>query len=472
MTTVNTAASAPSTRNLGLTPAISDQVPSVPAGKEFSCLFSPETDQEGVQGLVASYPLRGNAIFGAANLCLLNLASTRCGIKHIAAFYICPDVKDKWDEMAKVIAGLDPEKLQLAQMTFFSWISKEYPLQKEAFLSDFHSGMSFINSSDRLKRICKIFAANQATCTVMDLGNPHEFDAFLKAQADKGAIPHALYLSSLVNCHSCGSTPHEKNHGHEHGILHGRYQSFERSISLIPKNALVVDAARKTLNSVPVQRVHVRSRSYIMPLPCQCPLKEALKKDDYDEVVYYIGRGANSKRLDPFGFTFLSTMAERGNYNAMRALLDSKVDVDIPNSDKSTPLFSAVLSNDVKAIALLASRGADVNATGIQKMTALHQAAAAGTKASARALIKLGAKRDAKDSSGYTPFDLTNSPLTPIYKKMRGTSEYVGIQKLLQDGCPGGRAPALLAEAAASTAGRPESKDQKGDKKAEDGKGN
>jgi ankyrin repeat protein len=209
-----------------------------------------------------------------------------------------------------------------------------------------------------------------------------------------------------------------------------------------------------------------------MPLPCQCPLKEALKKDDYDEVVYYIGRGANSKRLDPFGFTFLSTMAERGNYNAMRALLDSKVDVDIPNSDKSTPLFSAVLSNDVKAIALLASRGADVNATGIQKMTALHQAAAAGTKASARALIKLGAKRHAKDSSGYTPFDLTNSPLTPIYKKMRGTPEYVDIQKLLQDGCPGGRAPALLAEAATATAGRPESKDRKGDKKAEDGKGN
>lgn len=472
MTSVSTAASAPSTRNLGLTPAISDPVLSMPAGKEFSCLFSPETDQEGVQGLVASHPLRGNAIFGAANLCLLNLASTRCGIKHIAAFYICPDVKDKWDEMAKVIAELDPEKLQLAQMTFFSWICKEYPLQKEAFLSDFHSGMSFINSSDRLKRICKIFAANQATCTVMDLGNPHEFDVFLMAQAAKGLKPHAFYVSSLVNCQSCGSGPHEKSDGHEHGILHGRYQGFERSISLIPKNALVVDAARKTLNSLPAQRVHVRSRSYIIPLPCQCPLKEALKKDDYDEVMYYISRGAKSKRLDPFGFTFLSTMAERGNCNAMRALLDSRVDVDIPNSDKTTALFSAALANDVKAIALLASRGADVNVTGIQNTTALHQAAAAGTKASIRALIKLGAKRHAKDSSGYTPFDLTNSQHTSVYKKMRGTSEYVEIQKLLQEGCPSGRVPALLAEVAAATAGRPENKVQKGDKKAEDGKGN
>jgi hypothetical protein len=68
-----------------------------------------------------------------------------------------------------------------------------------------------------------------------------------------------------------------------------------------------------------------------------------------------------------------------------------------PTLSADTPMFQAVR--------LLLDHGADVNATGANGSTLLHQSVNRGP-AFVRLLIEHGAKLDAKDSSGRTPLDV------------------------------------------------------------------
>lgn len=100
----------------------------------------------------------------------------------------------------------------------------------------------------------------------------------------------------------------------------------------------------------------------------------------------------------------------RDTTEVLRLLTEESVDVDLraPGMFYSTPLHCAVRGDAPVALDLiraLVAAGANVNARSQTKSTALHYAAAGGHVEAARLLIRLGAKRDVRDSGLQTPYD-------------------------------------------------------------------
>jgi hypothetical protein len=99
----------------------------------------------------------------------------------------------------------------------------------------------------------------------------------------------------------------------------------------------------------------------------------------------------------------------------MQALLDHGADPSLALANRTTTLAVALtgrgsrpLTPDTpmfQAVRLLLERGADVNATGANGATLLHQSLDRG-EAFVRLLVERGAKLDIKDGSGRTPLDI------------------------------------------------------------------
>jgi ankyrin repeat protein len=90
-------------------------------------------------------------------------------------------------------------------------------------------------------------------------------------------------------------------------------------------------------------------------------------------------------------------------------LLAAGADPNILDGGGHSPLYRLGGSKGPNAAAIvraLASAGADLDsAGGIQRSTALHEAARHGSLGVAEALVECGARTDLKDKKGLTPFD-------------------------------------------------------------------
>jgi hypothetical protein len=384
--------------------------------------------------VIKAFPNRGNAIYGCSGTFVLDLASLRDGIEHVAVFDISPKVEQFWEGASKMIASLDPTNLEESQQKFLAFVGKINEFQKHLLQSNIKEGHSFLSSSDRLARICKIFQARHFTFTRLDLGNPVQFKAFLDEQTQRGAKPHAVYISNIVHM-TTGALMHGSN------ILnrHKRYKDFDRSLSLIPAEAILIDAVKKDPGDrYSTQRVHLKARVDILPPLCNCAFKTALESDDYDDVRYAIAHGADPKAVDTSGYTHLLTMGEKGKVNSIRALLDCGVDVDSTgqgDESRNTALHCAANADQADAVELLVARKANIDAAGDQNMTPLHFASSNGSLKATRVLVELGANRSRKDAKGFTPLDLTKARGAPVFKKA-GTPAYRELQELLKKGCP------------------------------------
>ena len=80
-----------------------------------------------------------------------------------------------------------------------------------------------------------------------------------------------------------------------------------------------------------------------------------------------------------------------------------RVAIDSHDSDGDTPLHVMAWRNDLEAVELLISAGADVNAIGDMGETPLHVAISQENVAMARALLKAGARDDIRSEFGSTP---------------------------------------------------------------------
>ncbi|MBT5533613.1 acyltransferase family protein, partial [Candidatus Poribacteria bacterium] len=95
--------------------------------------------------------------------------------------------------------------------------------------------------------------------------------------------------------------------------------------------------------------------------------------------------------------------AQRGDVDAVEALLDAGTDVDGRHPESGgTPLAIAALFDQTDVVALLLRRGADVDARGGDGATALHAAAFFGRAGAAELLIEAGADLEARNGSGST----------------------------------------------------------------------
>src|SRR5262249_22848847 len=91
------------------------------------------------------------------------------------------------------------------------------------------------------------------------------------------------------------------------------------------------------------------------------------------------------------------------NKDAVRSLLQRKVDVNVPQVDGTTALHWAVRQDDLDTVDLLIRAGANVSAANRDGVVPMQLAALNGNAAIAERLIKAGANVNAPlDSSGDT----------------------------------------------------------------------
>ena len=95
--------------------------------------------------------------------------------------------------------------------------------------------------------------------------------------------------------------------------------------------------------------------------------------------------------------------AKRQDKATLRALLNRRADVNVPQADGATALHWAAYWDDLEAVTLLIDAGAQVNASNDLRVTPLSLACANGSASLVRTLLKAGANPNSIPSSGETP---------------------------------------------------------------------
>src|SRR5438477_356047 len=98
----------------------------------------------------------------------------------------------------------------------------------------------------------------------------------------------------------------------------------------------------------------------------------------------------------------LASAAKQGDRAAVRSLLDSHANVNVPEADGTTALIWAAYRNDVEMADLLVRAGADVKAANEYGVSALYAAAASTDAAMTEKLLAAGADPNARLLSGET----------------------------------------------------------------------
>lgn len=122
--------------------------------------------------------------------------------------------------------------------------------------------------------------------------------------------------------------------------------------------------------------------------------------------------------VDVTGKTPFFQAALSGDVEAMRLLLRYKADPNLATFNKTTPLMAAAGVNWVinqtwteapdkllEAVRLCVELGGDVNGANSMGLRAIHGAANRGSEDIIRFLVEKGARPDAKDNEGRTPFN-------------------------------------------------------------------
>ncbi len=110
--------------------------------------------------------------------------------------------------------------------------------------------------------------------------------------------------------------------------------------------------------------------------------------------------GAQSATL-----TLLTRAVQLNHIPIVRLLLDHGALVNGKTEDGYTPLHSAAFWGHDEITKLLIERKANVNAASTNGMTPLHESARLGTLSVAKLLIEAGANVNAKDKEGRTPLE-------------------------------------------------------------------
>jgi ankyrin repeat protein len=154
-------------------------------------------------------------------------------------------------------------------------------------------------------------------------------------------------------------------------------------------------------------------------------------------------------RLNRLGATAFLLAAKTADVEVMKVLAAAGADVRIASADGTTPLMVAAgLSmfgvgedggslpghedEQFEAVKLCVELGSDINAANRMGETALHGAAFRGVNASVEYLVAKGARLDARDSRGWTPFTFANGlNYTDVFRQQPHTAAL--LQKLMHE---------------------------------------
>ena len=107
-----------------------------------------------------------------------------------------------------------------------------------------------------------------------------------------------------------------------------------------------------------------------------------------------------------YGVTPLGRVAEVGNINLVKLMLDKGCDIDKTDKYGNSPLHSAARWGHKNMVKLLVDEGAEVNLADATGRTPLHMAAMTGVKNTVQILLISGAQLNKTDHNGHTPLDV------------------------------------------------------------------
>ena len=137
---------------------------------------------------------------------------------------------------------------------------------------------------------------------------------------------------------------------------------------------------------------------------------DAIRREDVGGVKSTLAADTNAVNfVGEKAFTLLHFAAQHGSSNGteiLKFLLANGANIEAKNHIGQTPLFGAVIYDNLEGTKILIAHGAKVNVRQASGGTPLHAAAINSYCEVARALIRNGAAIKAKDSEGKTPLRL------------------------------------------------------------------
>jgi hypothetical protein len=368
-----------------------------------------EEGQEETQRIIRDQPVRGNAIYGCSGFFVLNLASLSPEITHVSIFDLSDRVREFWSEAQKIF--LDPFlTYETAEKRFLSFV--ETYRHGEQLLQECQHNLSFLSSEERFERIRAIFLRDHFSFTKLHLGDPDQFHRFLDTQAAQGARPQIIYLSNIPTTISAMGESIEG------------FEKFRRSMELLPKNAIIIEAKKMAIDECVRQIVHIPPEGLGPITPNYHVLMGALNADDYERASRCIALGADPNERDQINLTPLMIMAETGYFNSIRALVDSgKVDVNQRGELGMTALHILACRSKIDAkemdriIEFLASHGADLDAQDTDGETPVSLAATLGSVRCLKTLLRLGADPRILNHTGLAPLARVMDGQTPVNRE-------------------------------------------------------
>lgn len=155
---------------------------------------------------------------------------------------------------------------------------------------------------------------------------------------------------------------------------------------------------------------HALAQKHLIKSYKETSLHDAVRRNDKNEVLRLIKKGANINALDSMGFTPLHEAAMKGRVEIAKILISKGAKVNSRTGIyRLSPLYQAALMRRYEIIRLLAKNGANMNIRDSQGSTPLMTSVENGSTKTALLLISLGAKVNLATKGGTTPLDLAVS---------------------------------------------------------------
>ena len=208
------------------------------------------------------------------------------------------------------------------------------------------------------------------------------------------ASPTPLYYASLCGFHDL--VEHLIEHSPEQVNAEGGCYVSPLAAALEMKNFKTAQLLYEHGAGIDVEGFHKRT-----------PLWGVSWSGHAEVAEWLLHHGASLFGLDQAtGETMLHAAAAGGQLQLLQMLLQHKLDPNVQEFGRKTPLHFATEYAGPDVVRMLLEYGADVNAQDKECITPLHLASKGGNVAVARLLIEHGANVDAEDDKGQTPFQV------------------------------------------------------------------
>ena len=148
------------------------------------------------------------------------------------------------------------------------------------------------------------------------------------------------------------------------------------------------------------------------PIPIKLEFKNnpqlvtAAEKGNFEAVKKMLEYGADPNMRNNYGATPLSWAAEKGHTEMVKVLLEAGADPNMKNGNGSTPLGWAVYCGHTDSVKVLLEYGADPNIRDATGNTPLVWATHYGRTDSVKVLLEYGADPNMKNENDSTPLEL------------------------------------------------------------------